>query len=610
MEIGPLLRHDGACLFRVWAPLRKSVTLQLISPSARRLVMHKRQHGYWEVLAGEVAPDSRYHYELDSQLVRPDPASRYQPEGVHGPSAVVDHSAFHWHDRAWKGLPPAEMIMYELHIGTFTHEGTFEAAVEHLDDLRDLGINALEVMPVAQFPGKRNWGYDGVYPFAVQNSYGGPDGLKRFVDACHDRSMAVIMDVVYNHFGPEGNYLNDFGPYFTNKYRTPWGKAINFDDQYSDEVRNLFIENALHWFRDYHIDALRLDAVHGITDMSARPFLRELADSARSFSMESSREFYLIAESDLNDPKIVRPNTQGGAGYHAQWNDDFHHALHTVLTGEKDGYYTDFGELEQLGNAYREGFIYTGQHSVYRKRRHGAPSRDIPPGKFVVFSQNHDQIGNRMLGERLSAMVSFEALKLAAGLVILSPNIPLLFMGEEYGEEAPFLYFIDHSDKGLTEAVREGRKREFSSFSWKGLPPDPASLETYLRSRLNWQKRLEGNHAVLLAYYRALTELRRALPPFSDDTIRQIGVRLLPSSEVLSLSITKGDAQIAWLAHFGQGNALITWPFSEGSWQRLIDSGDTLWGGPGSLLPEHIDADTEIVLSAKSFSVFSKDGKQ
>ncbi len=609
MDIGALLKHDGTCRFKVWAPLRTDVSLKLLSPAARSLAMHRDEEGYWEVLAEGVAPGTHYRYELDKGLLRPDPASRYQPEGVHGPSATVDHAAVPWSDTSWKGLSPAEMIIYELHIGAFTPEGTFAAAVHRLEALRDLGINAVEIMPIAQFPGQRNWGYDGVYPFAVQNSYGGPAGLKRFVDACHGRGMAVILDVVYNHLGPEGNYLQDFGPYFTDRYRTPWGSAVNFDDAYSDGVRNFFIGNALHWFGDYHIDALRLDAIHGMTDMSATPFLRELAGKVRSFSAESGREFYLIAESDLNDPKVVRPNGQGGYGLHAQWNDDFHHAVHTLLTGEHEGYYADFGLPDQLETAYREGFIYAGQHSAYRKRRHGASSADLAPEKFVVFSQNHDQVGNRMLGERLSALVPFEALKLAAGLVILSPNIPLFFMGEEYGEEAPFLYFVDHADAGLIEAVREGRKREFGSFSWKGTPPDPASPETFLRSKLHWERRTEGQHAALLAYYRTLIAMRRSHPLFSADAARQIGVRRLPSAEVLALSILKGEVQVAWLAHFGTEDAPIACPFPEGSWRKLIDSGDTVWAGPGTLLPERVQADADIVLRPKSFSVFAREGR-
>ncbi len=607
MEIGAILKKDGTCFFRVWAPLRKTAALRLLSPSVRMLKMRQEAQGYWEVLAEGVDPGVRYQYELDERLLRPDPASCFQPAGVHGPSAIIDHAAFDWHDGAWKGMRPDEMILYELHIGTFTPEGTFDAAAQRLDDLQELGVNAVELMPVAQFPGERNWGYDGVYPFAVQNTYGGPDGLKRFVDACHGRGMAVVLDVVYNHLGPEGNYLWDFGPYFTDKYRTPWGSALNFDDAYCDGVRNFFIQNTLRWFGDYHMDALRLDAIHGMTDMSAVPFLRELAGAVQSFSALSGRDFYLIAESDLNDPKVVRPEVRGGFGLHAQWNDDFHHAVHTLLTGEREGYYTDFGLLDHLSTAYREGFVYSGQYSAYRRRRHGASSQDLPPEKFVVFCQNHDQVGNRMLGERLSALVPFEALKLAAGLVILSPNIPLLFMGEEYAEEAPFLYFVDHSDVGLIEAVREGRTREFSAFSWKGAPPDPASPETYHLSKLRWEQRAEGQHAALLSYYRALIGLRRDLPSFSADAEREIGIRALPPAEVIAFSISRGSKRLAWFAHFGIEDTAISRPFPEGSWRRLIDSGEVRWGGPGTFLPERLEATTEIVLRPLSFSAFIKE---
>lgn len=608
LNLGAQCISPGRVRFRIWAPEKTEVSLLLVSPVRCRVPMTRDMGDYWETVVEGVQPGARYFFEVNGGPPRPDPASRFQPEGVHGPSATVDHAAFLWHDEAWRCIPPARMIIYEVHIGVFTPEGTFDAAVRRLDALRDLGVNAIEIMPVAQFPGERNWGYDGVYPFAVQNSYGGPDGLNRFVDACHGRGMAVVLDVVYNHLGPEGNYLHDFGPYFTEKYRTPWGDAVNLDDAYCDGVRNFFVQNALQWFSDYHIDALRLDAIHGMTDMSATPFLRELAGAVRTFSEESDRDFYLFAESDLNDPKIVRPSEQGGFGLDAQWNDDFHHAVHTVLTREREGYYADFGLLDQLVTAYREGFIYSGQYSPYRKRRHGASSRDIPPEEFVVFCQNHDQVGNRMFGERLSSLIPFEALKLAAGLVILSPNIPLIFMGEEYAEEAPFLYFVDHADPGLIEAVREGRKREFSSFSWKGTPPDPALTETYIRSKLCWERRTEGRHAALLAYYRTLIGLRGSLWPFSANAVRQIHIRCVPSAEVIALSIVRGDVQVAWLAHFGAEDARIACPFPEGSWLKLIDSGDTMWAGPGTLLPEQFKAEADIVLRPKSFSVFAREG--
>ena len=364
--------------------------------------------------------------------------------------------------------------------------------IDRLDDLAALGVNAVELMPVAQFPGTRAWGYEGVYPFAVQDSYGGPDELKRLVDACHGRGLAVVLDVVYNHLGPEGNYLADFGPYFSDKYRTPWGKALNFDGPYSDEVRNFFIENALHWFGRYHIDALRLDAIQGVFDQSATPFLIELAQAAARFSDESGRRVSLIAESDLNDARVVKPAAAGGLGLDGVWADDFHHALHALLTAERTGYYVDFGKVADLVTALKEGFVYQGGYSTYRKRRHGNATTGVPAEKFVIFCQNHDQTGNRKTGERLAALVPFEALKLAAGLLLTAPYVPLLFMGEEYGEDNPFLYFADYSDPDLARAVRQGRREEFRAFGWEGEVPDPLDAGTFAASKIEWEKRLPG----------------------------------------------------------------------------------------------------------------------
>ncbi|NIO20211.1 MAG: malto-oligosyltrehalose trehalohydrolase, partial [Candidatus Aenigmarchaeota archaeon] len=357
MRIGPHYIGNGRCEFSIWAPFLKDVAIKMVSPEERLIPMSRYKNGYWKVVVDDVFPRTLYFYRLERSLDRPDPASNFQPEGVHGPSQIVDHSAFQWEDKNWRGINLENMIIYELHVGTFTNEGTFDAIIPRLDDLCDLGINAINIMPVAQFPGERNWGYDGVHPFAVQNSYGGLEGLKRLVNACHKRGIAIILDVVYNHLGPEGNYLGDFGPYFTEKYKTPWGSAINFDDAYSDEVRNFFIENALYWFLHYHVDGLRLDAVHAIYDMSAKPFLHEVAERVEDFSNEYGRKFYLIAESNLNDVKVITRRKFGGYGINAQWCDDFHHSLHTLLTDEKTGYYIDFGNMEQFVKALREGFV-------------------------------------------------------------------------------------------------------------------------------------------------------------------------------------------------------------------------------------------------------------
>jgi maltooligosyltrehalose trehalohydrolase len=594
--------------FVVWAPLPNNVQLRIVSPEERLVPMERDSLGYWRTTAENISRGTRYFYRLGNGRDRPDPASHFQPDGVHGPSQVVDHSLFRWEDAGWRGIALPEMIMYELHTGTFTAEGTFASIIPRLRALKTLGINSIEIMPVAQFPGERNWGYDGVYPFAVQNSYGGPDGLKKFVNACHKNGMAVILDVVYNHLGPEGNYLWDFGPYFTDKYRTPWGQAINFDDACSNEVRNFFVENALHWFSNYHIDALRLDAIHGISDLSAVPFLQELAAKAGKYSARSGRKFLLIAESDLNDSRTVRPRIQGGLGLDAQWCDDFHHSLHTLLTGEREGYYKDFGEMGHMIKSFKEGFVYSGGYSEYRKRNHGNSSRDIPARKLVVFSQNHDQVGNRMLGERLTTLVSFESLKLAAGAVLLSPYIPLLFMGEEYGEESPFLYFISHSDPGLIEAVRKGRREEFNAFTWKGEPPDPWSTDTFHASKVNWKKRKTGMHRVLLNFYRHLILLRHKLPALSG-TKKCLEANASWNNKSMVLIRWKGKDQTFCILNFSAADESSEFTLPGAVWRKVIESSGTEWKGPGALAPDKIikKDDRAITLRSRSFVVYEKE---
>jgi maltooligosyltrehalose trehalohydrolase len=610
MRPGAHYLGDGRCAFCVWAPLHKKMALRIVFPGERLVAMEKDGGGYWHAVAEGLLPGTRYFYRIEEERDRPDPASRFQPEGVHGPSEVVDHGAFDWSDSGWRGIPLAEMIMYELHVGAFTPEGSFEAIIPRLDELKEFGVNAIEIMPVAQFPGERNWGYDGACPFAVQDSYGGPDGLKRLVDACHKAGVAAILDVVYNHLGPEGNYLWDFGPYFTDKYRTPWGWSINYDDAYSNGVRDYFEENALQWFRDYHIDALRIDAIHGITDMSAKPFLRELAGRAEEFSASRGRKFYLIAESDLNDARVVRPPQQGGYGIDAQWNDDFHHCLHTLLTREKDGYYADFGTIADLARSLREGFVYSGQYSEYRKRNHGSPSKDRPAEQFVVFAQNHDQVGNRMRGERLTSLVPFESLKLAAGTVLLSPFVPLLFMGEEYGEDAPFLYFVSHSDRDLVEAVRKGRKDEFRAFDWTGEFPDPQAPGTFLRSKIDWQKRSTGGHAVLLRFYRQLIQLRRRSPALSHLDNKSMEVYDTGADNCLFMRRWNNEDQVFVVFHFGEKDTAIEIPSGGGTWRKVLDSADALWSGPGSLLPGSIDGGrrTALRMKGRSFALYREEG--
>jgi maltooligosyltrehalose trehalohydrolase len=599
----PTFRHgaihleDGSVRFRVWAPRAAQVEVRIAGGEETAARMEERACGYWEAIVEHALPGARYVYRIDGALERPDPASRFQPEGVHGPSEIVD-AAFDWQDGAWWGQPIERCVLYELHVGTFTREGSFDAIVPHLEYLRDLGVTFLELMPVAQFPGRRNWGYDGVYPFAVQNSYGGPQGLKRLVNACHRAGLGVVLDVVYNHLGPEGNYLAAFGPYFTSSYKTPWGDAINFDGPGSDEVRRYFIENALYWIREFHIDGLRLDAVHGIFDRSAYPFVEELGDAVREEATRLNRRVHLMAESDLNDPRLIRSKELGGMGLDAQWADGFHHALRVLLTGERSGYYQDFGEIDQLAKGFREGYVYSGEYSKYRGRRHGASAGDIPADRFVVFSQNHDQIGNRMLGDRPEARLCLEDLKLAAAAVIFSPHIPLLFMGEEYGETAPFLYFVSHTDAGLVEAVRRGRKEEFAWLAAEGEPPEAQAEETFLRSKLELALRHKDEHATLLGFYRTLLRLRREVAPLAFLSKEQMSVVTYEEAKVLLIRRWHAGEEVAVALCFSRSEERVEIAV-RGLWRKLLDSTEAAWGGSGSALREELDSSGGVALTLK-----------
>ena len=604
-ELGATFLAPRTCRFRVWAPFVQRVTLRLLR-DGRRIPLDPEPRGYHSALVEGVDPGDRYLFEIGHDRERPDPASRSQPEGVHGPSEMVD-TTFAWSDEAWNCPELADFVIYELHIGTFTPEGTFEAAIAHLGRLRDLGITAVELMPVAQFPGTRNWGYDGVYPFAVQASYGGAAGLQRFVDTCHARGLAVVLDVVYNHLGPEGNYLRDFGPYFTDGYRTPWGDAINFDGPGSDQVRAFFLANALMWQADFHIDALRFDAVHAIKDASAYPFLAELAESSHQRASDLGRRFFLIAESDLNDARLVRPPQRGGFGLDAMWSDDYHHAVHSLLTGERAGYYQDFERLEDLAEAYRSGFTYSGQFSPYRDRRHGNSPADLEPWRFVVCCQNHDQVGNRARGERLSSLLDWESLKLAAGLELLSPHIPLLFMGEEYAETAPFLYFVSHGDPALVEAVRRARRQEFALFTWEGEVPDPQDEATFLRSKVNSVLATKGRGQVLHRLYRNLIDLRRTVPALGCRGLSPPEITVDPSGQMLDIRRREFGSCVRVLFHLGEvkGYYQTTWP--EGPWHKILDSVDVCWDGPGATLADMIHAGetSTSVVPPRSFAAYT-----
>jgi maltooligosyltrehalose trehalohydrolase len=496
-------------LFRAWAPLASRLAVCVTSPRQTVCSMDPDAYGIFTAFVENLEAGAQYYYEFEHDRRRPDPVSRFQPHGVHGASQVVDRDAFAWTDRNWRGRALEDFVIYELHTGTFTPKGTFEGVIGRLPYLRDLGITALEVMPVATFPGSRNWGYDGVHLYAPHASYGGPSGLKQLIDACHREGLAVVLDVVYNHLGPEGNYLGEYGPYFTDRYRTPWGAAINVDGPQSDGVRQFFIDNALYWLTEYHVDALRLDAIHEIFDFGACHILREMAEAFHRQAQLLGREAWLIAESDLNDPRVINSPAIGGHGLDAQWNDDFHHSLHTLLTDARNGYFADFGRVEDLRKALSEGLVYDGCRSVYRQRRHGASSASNPGRQFVVFNQNHDQIANADAGKRLSSLLTPEQQKLAAVILICAPNLPMLFMGEEFGTSAPFNYFTSFTDPELARAVSKGRRREYGPFFVDRAFPDPQEPETFVGSQIDWTETTLAPHRELLALYRALLSFRK-----------------------------------------------------------------------------------------------------
>ncbi len=599
-RVGAHPLSDGRWEFLLWAPRVRSVSIR-IPDSDITIPMESVDRGYYRAVVGDVSAGAHYFYRLDDGRELPDPASRFQPDGVHGPSQLVHTSAFQWTDRGWKGRSLEGSVLYELHVGTFTREGTFEAVIPHLAQLRELGVTGVEIMPVAQFPGSRNWGYDGVYEYAPQNSYGGPESLQRLVDAIHGHGMSAVLDVVYNHLGPEGNYLNAFAPYFTDRYQTPWGQAVNFDGPDSDDVRRFFRENALYWLEDYHFDALRLDAVHGIFDFSARHFLAELKSVASELARRSGRELQIIAESDLNDSRLLHDSTHGGYGLDAQWSDDFHHSVHTLLTNEKQGYYEDFGGIQPLVATLKNGWYYSGQYSRHRRRAHGNAPPRTSPSRFVVFSQNHDQVGNRAAGDRMSALVSFEALKLAAGITLLSPFTPLLFMGEEYGELAPFQYFTSHHDPALADAVRRGRREEFAAFGWQVPVPDPQDEQTFVRSRLDQRLKDKEPHKTLFHFYRRLIGLRGKLgiPSARARELRELG----ECQARLTFKTVEWDVAIVF--NFAKAPVTLNIPEVKEDWGSLLYSAAAEWGGPGQESAARVGTQHGLQLAPSSFVVLA-----
>ncbi|MBI5596892.1 MAG: malto-oligosyltrehalose trehalohydrolase [Elusimicrobia bacterium] len=600
-------RHLGGdrTRFCVWAPAHERVDIRITAPYEKSFPLQKGADGFFLGVADNAPPGTRYLVRLGGDRESPDPASLSQPDGVSGASEVVE-SGYDAKARYWMGLPLADYALYELHVGTFTPEGTFDAAARQLSRLKDLGVTAVEVMPVAQFPGTRNWGYDGVFPSAAQNSYGGPEAFRRFVDACHERGMAVVLDVVYNHLGPEGCVLAEFGPYFTDRYRNPWGHALNFDGPHSDAVRAFFIQSALWWVEGCGVDALRLDATSTILDLSERPFLAELAEAVSASARRTNRLVHLIAEHLRNDGRVVRPREMGGLGLDAQWSDDFHHALHALLTGETAGYYADFGTLQDFAQAYSEGWVHDGtRRSAWRGRTFGTGAGQIPGRRFVVYWQNHDQVGNRSEGARAGALVSLEAHKLALGATLLSPYLPMLFMGDEHGARAPFHFFADFSDAGLRDAVRTGRARELKEhFGFPGSPPDPFDPETFQACVLE-PRSAEGVSAQgVAALVRELLRLRREHRAFKEPAKERVRVRAHSDPPVLC--VERGGGAGLLLLHFGEVPFDGPLPLPTGRWRLLLDSADARWAGAGAAaVPVLAGTDsTSVRLAPKSFALY------
>jgi maltooligosyltrehalose trehalohydrolase len=618
LRFGARPQADGSTVFRVWAPRAEGLALKILGDEPRTFTLEPAGGGVFEARAEGFAAGADYFYVVNGEE-RPDPVSRSQPHGVHGPSRVVAPEKFAWTDAGWRGIALKDYVVYELHTGTFTPEGTFEAVIPKLAHLKSLGVTAVELMPVAEFPGGRNWGYDGAHLYAPQSTYGGPEGLKRLIDACHREGLAFVLDVVYNHLGPEGNYAGEFMPLYSESHKSPWGAGLNFDGEGSEGVRRFFVENALYWLTEYHVDALRLDAVHAIVDTSERHFLRQLAEEFHAQAALLGRAAHLIAESDLNDTRVLRAGAEGGYQIDAQWSDDFHHSLHAILTKTARGYFADFGKIEDLAKAIQEGFVYRGQHSKFRGKCHGTPSGERPGEQFVVCIQNHDQIANGYWGDRLSRLVKPAQQRLAASLMLAgAPNVPMLFMGEEWSERAPFLYFTSHTDPELGRAVRQGRMEEYDSFvrgegeteSTLGGFSDPQSEKTFVRSKLDWGSLTRSPHAETLRFYRDILALRREHAPLSNCDKTRTRVRFDEARRWLS--VERGDesgARATLLCNFsGEAQAL---PVPEGAWRLALWTNDARYGGDSSTKqpPERLSVDggTGLELAAWGAAVYISD---
>jgi maltooligosyltrehalose trehalohydrolase len=599
---------ESRCRFTVWAPLRERMVLHIIHPEEQKMEMKKQKDGTFILEASEIEPGSKYYFMPDGEKDLADPASHFQPEGTNGPSEIVDHKTYQWNDHSWKGIPFKDLIIYELHIGTFSPGSTFESAIPLLDNLVATGINAVELMPVAQFPGTRNWGYDVLFPYAVQHSYGGPEGLKKFVDACHQKGIAVILDVVYNHLGPGGDFFSEYGPYFTDRYHCPWGDAINLDGEWSDGVRDYFSDNPLHWFTHYHIDALRLDAMHTIFDNGAVSVWQLMHQKIQALQQDLGRHLYMIAESDLNSPRILKHPEYGGYGFDAQWLDDFHHSIYVLLNPKDNIRYKDFGRLEQLAKAYTDGFVHSGEYVEFRKRRYGASSAGISGEKFVAFINNHDQCGNRIGGETLSRLLDFDRLKLAAAAMLLAPYVPMLFMGEEYASNRPFFFFVDYADEEQAKTISKVRKEEFSKVNTPGEMPDPIAEKTFRDCILDHEQRRKGKYRVMHEWYKKLISLRKKnsiLKNFNKNNIRT----QLIAEDVLIIYRKDDHAfdHIIIFLNFSENIHSHILPDYGFIWCKLLDSTDPLHDGEKceDLIHTHEPGD-EITIPALSALLYGR----
>jgi len=605
-RIGVNFTEENARIL-LWAPNVDQVSLK-ISQLDSTLPLIKEAFGYWSLDTSELRADQRYGFELISNngtsVIKPDPATVFQPDGIYEFSQAYDISSFPWTDENWKGNPLASYIIYELHTGTFSSEGTFNGIEQKLDYLIDLGITAIEIMPVSQFPGNRNWGYDGVFPFAVQASYGGPLALQNFVNICHKKGLSVILDVVYNHFGPEGNNFSDFGPYFTDTHHTPWGDAINFDNDYAYGVRHYFIENVLMWFRDFHIDALRLDAVHALKDLSNQHILSEIKSYVDQLSKLKGRNFYLIIECDLNDTKYINPQQKQGYGMDTQWLDEFHHSLRVAAGQQREGYYAEFNGVAHLAKSYKDAYVYDGVFSEGRNKIFGTKATNNLGEQFVIFSQNHDQVGNRMLGERSGNLYSFKMQKLLAGAIMVAPYLPLLFMGEEYGETNPFLYFVSHGNKDLIKAVRNGRKAEFEAFHSAGDAPDPQDEQTFHKSKLKWNLLESENHKQIFFYYQTLIRLRKANAVLNKLNRNNIETYSFSEQNCLIIKRWQQGEELLCLFNFSNRNQQIELPFINNSVYKIFDSEDEKFGGEQLAQPSFSKKD-KIELHPETFLIYS-----